>query len=294
MRRYFSNTAPPLEITAAVDMNVTVFPVVSTAGYPDAPFLIGIERDSVNEEVCLCTGKTPTAFTVTRGYDGTTAKAHALGRVIEHCAAALDYEEANRHIFDSTRDDHPQYYNAARLASARTEIWTNSALPTTGNFEGRVVFATGLANANFRSNLYCYRGGAWRLVTPLSFGAASAYVDGDWVVDVNQTNNNGLPYQDLGAAPCTLIITQTIFVSAYTDVAGSALGLWARDVGANLSTTQKIAQSAGVNHHTPVSISVNWAKTVGQPLQYRPGFYGYSGRYRAVAVAQTTQTLLCT
>lgn len=96
--RNFSNTAPPVALTGAVVPTDTSLVVATTTGYPAAPFLLGLERGTANEEVVLCTASTGTAFTVTRGFDGTTAKSHAVGTSIEHTVAAIDYREPNAHI----------------------------------------------------------------------------------------------------------------------------------------------------------------------------------------------------
>jgi microcystin-dependent protein len=97
-QRNYSNTAPPVALTVAVNTTATTLTVASTTGYPSAPFLLGIERGTSNEEVVYCTGTTSTTFTVVRGYDGTSGKSHNLGSIVEHTVAALDYREANTHV----------------------------------------------------------------------------------------------------------------------------------------------------------------------------------------------------
>lgn len=92
-KRNYSNTAPPLPLSAGISASATTLTVSSTTGYPTAPFLIGLERGTANEEVVLCTASTATTFTVTRGYDGTTAKTHGVGTMVEHTVAAIDYRE---------------------------------------------------------------------------------------------------------------------------------------------------------------------------------------------------------
>lgn len=98
-KRNYSNTAPPLVLVTTVDADDVTFVVGSTAGYPDVPFTLGIERGSEDEEFCLCTAKDATTFTVTRGYDGTVGVGHTGGvAVIEHAIGAIDYREANLHM----------------------------------------------------------------------------------------------------------------------------------------------------------------------------------------------------
>ena len=94
MARNYSNTAPPVSNGVLLTTTGTTITVSSTTGYPAAPFLIGLERGTANEEVVLCTASTATTFTVTRGFDGTSAKQHAVGTSIEHTVSAIDYREA--------------------------------------------------------------------------------------------------------------------------------------------------------------------------------------------------------
>ena len=117
-RRNYSNTAPPLTLQTTVNDTVGTLVVASTAGYPAVPFTLAIDRGTVNEEFCLCTAKTATQFTVTRGYDGTTGKAHTGGSaIIEHAIGALDYNEANLHMENGEHYSEPRQIVAASGAS---------------------------------------------------------------------------------------------------------------------------------------------------------------------------------
>ncbi len=95
--RNYANGAVPQPLTAAVSDAAVTIPVASTAGYPTAPFVVVFERGTANVEAALCTAKTANSFTVTRGFDGTTAVAHDIGTSVEHCSVAIDYVEANAH-----------------------------------------------------------------------------------------------------------------------------------------------------------------------------------------------------
>ncbi len=106
--RNYINGAPPLSLSVGVDTLAVTLEVSSTAGYPAAPFTLALERGTVNEEVCLCTALNATTFTVTRGWDSTTAKSHSASAVIEHTTSAADYSEANAHI-NGAGDVHSQY-----------------------------------------------------------------------------------------------------------------------------------------------------------------------------------------
>lgn len=98
MRRHYSNTAVPVVLTADVNDTATVIPVSSTAGYPAFPFLGAFEKGTANEEIALVTAGDAASFTVTRGFDGTTRKAHAATSQFEHVVASIDYDEANLNI----------------------------------------------------------------------------------------------------------------------------------------------------------------------------------------------------
>jgi microcystin-dependent protein len=99
--RNYSNTTLPQTLTAGIDdsAETIALPVPSTAGYPAPPFILGLERGTSNQEVCLCTDvPNGVTFTVERGYDGTPIVAHAEGAAVEHTSAALDYREPNAFI----------------------------------------------------------------------------------------------------------------------------------------------------------------------------------------------------
>lgn len=125
--RNYVNGAPLLTLAVEVNASAVTLEVSSTSGFPTAPFVIALERGTVNEEVVLCTAKTSTTFTVTRGWDGTTGKAHAAGAAVEHTTAAIDYSEANTHI-NSTGDVHTQYIlKSAFAAKGQLIVATGSA-----------------------------------------------------------------------------------------------------------------------------------------------------------------------
>ena len=106
--RNYTNNAPQLALTTAVNTSAVTLAVTSTAGYPAAPFTLTLERGTVNQEVTRCTALTGTTFTVARG---ATPKAHAIGASVEHTSEAADYSEANTHVNQNTSatDPHPQY-----------------------------------------------------------------------------------------------------------------------------------------------------------------------------------------
>ena len=112
----------------AVDSAATTLTVNSTAGYPEPPFTIGLERGTANEEVVLCTAKSGTTFTVTRAYDGTTGKAHAIGTSVEHTVAAIDYVEARDH-----RESSAAHGVTEVVGTTETQTLTNKTISGANN-----------------------------------------------------------------------------------------------------------------------------------------------------------------
>lgn len=138
--RNYINGAPLLTLAVQVDSSAVTLEVDSTAGFPDPPFVIAMERATSNEEVVLCTGKTLTTFTVVRGWDNTTPKAHGIGAAVEHTTAAIDYREANEH-HNSIGDVHPQYLlRNAFTGKGRILVGTGA-----GAWNARAVGSNGLA-----------------------------------------------------------------------------------------------------------------------------------------------------
>lgn len=125
--RNYTNTAPLLQISGDIAPASTVITVSSTSGYPTVPFTIALERGTSNAEVVLCTSKTATTFTVTRGWDGTTAVTHLSGAACEHATAAVDYTDANAHVYDTARDDHTQYLRKATWTAKGALILASAA-----------------------------------------------------------------------------------------------------------------------------------------------------------------------
>ena len=128
--RNYSNTAQPTSLTSGVNNSAATLPVASTAGYPNPPFLVALERGDANEEVVLVQGKVSNAFTnCLRGYDGTTAASHLAGKPVEHTTAAIDYSETSEHINNTALDHHTQYLTPARHATIDHNLPTFTAPP---------------------------------------------------------------------------------------------------------------------------------------------------------------------
>lgn len=95
--RNYTSAAPSTSLTGAVTNVATTITVASSSGYPAVPFVAIINRDLGDEEAVLVTNVAGTTWTVTRGFDGTTALSHLGGAKVEHGVTAIEFREANAH-----------------------------------------------------------------------------------------------------------------------------------------------------------------------------------------------------
>lgn len=153
-RRHYVNTAQPTTLTSAITDSATSIPVASTAGYPVAPFTMGIDRgDPDYEELVLVTVVVDgTTFTATRGFNGTTAVAHGNNAPVEHVTASIDYDEANRHINDTAQAEaeHSTLLNASRHAAVDHAPILVGVVPPVG---AMMAYAGAVAPSGW---LFCY------------------------------------------------------------------------------------------------------------------------------------------
>lgn len=108
-----SGVAPTTGLASAITASSTGCTLNSGTGYPTANFVIKLDGGSASEEKILCDSRSGTTVTFNasgRGYDGTTATSHSAGPSnVEHCFTAVEADDANRHIYTTTDDDHTQY-----------------------------------------------------------------------------------------------------------------------------------------------------------------------------------------
>lgn len=124
----------------------TVVTVVNATGWPTGAsglvFVGTFGRGTSSEEKILFSSRTGNNLTISqRGYDDTVAVTHQNGETVAHTNDATLLRTASAHIFDTTRNDHPQY---ARLAS----IGTFTAAQT---FTGGATFRK--AQSDVRTNV---------------------------------------------------------------------------------------------------------------------------------------------
>lgn len=120
MRREYVGGAAASALVSSISPASTSATITEVGGWPSGavgPFAIVIDRGTASEEKVLVQTRAAATLTfTTRGYDDTPQMAHDAGATVEVCFTANDLDDANAHIFDNSRDDHPQYHNAARHA----------------------------------------------------------------------------------------------------------------------------------------------------------------------------------
>lgn len=98
-KRYFSASAIEAQLITGINNTAATLEVNAATGFPSSyPFIIVVDNGRATEEVMLVTNAAGAVFTVTRGYDSTSAVAHSTGGTVQHAASAIDFREANHYI----------------------------------------------------------------------------------------------------------------------------------------------------------------------------------------------------
>lgn len=135
--RNYSNTASATSLASAIGAtDTTINLTAGFTGYPSPPFTAALARGTANEEIVLVTAVLGTAFTVTRGYDGTVAKAQGAGTTVQEVVVALDFTEGTAHR-TATAGVHGVTGNVVGDSDAQTLSNKTLASPTfTGTASG--------------------------------------------------------------------------------------------------------------------------------------------------------------
>ena len=103
-RREISGAVVVQTLIANISNSSASFSTTDASSFPSGdtnPFVIVIERATVNEEKILVSSRSANSFTVaSRGYDGTTAVAHAAGSTVDHVLDANAVQSMNTTVFD--------------------------------------------------------------------------------------------------------------------------------------------------------------------------------------------------
>lgn len=140
--RYYSSTAVRTTLSSSIGTGDTSMTLSSVSGFPSSyPYTLIIEKDTANEEIVTVTGTVGSALTITRGVDGTSARAHSAGVTVEHGVIALDLTNFRSHEA-AAANVHDIGATASVVGTTTAQTLTNKTLssPTINN-----GIATGLA-----------------------------------------------------------------------------------------------------------------------------------------------------
>ena len=104
LRREFSGAVLRTSLSANISNSSSSISVVDGSTYPNGnnPFVIVIDRGNSSEEKVLIASRASNTLTVEeRGYDGTTANAHASGAFIDHVLDATVIQDMNTTTYDN-------------------------------------------------------------------------------------------------------------------------------------------------------------------------------------------------
>jgi len=130
--RYYSSTATRTQLTGAISSTATLMPVASTTGMPDStPFTLLLDGGTASEEIVTVTSISGLTLTVTRGEDGTTGAAHAIGCDVRHAATARDFREPQEHMA-ATADVHG--ISGSLIGSNNSQTLSNKTLDASNRY----------------------------------------------------------------------------------------------------------------------------------------------------------------
>ena len=114
--RYYSAVAQDTTVTGGITSSSATVTVSGVTGYPsNFPFVVAIDYNTALEELVTVTNIAGLTLSITRGYNGTTAVAHAAGAVVRHVITAQDMTDAQNH-YSATTSVHG-IANTANLAT---------------------------------------------------------------------------------------------------------------------------------------------------------------------------------
>jgi len=124
-RMSHAGAAVPTTLVGQMNPGDLTCVIAGTSGWPTGgaagPFLIVIDAGSGSEEKILCSAQTGGNITVAsggRGFDNTAQYLHSAGAPVEHVAGACELDDANAHIYDTSRDD-PSHSKYPLVSGAR-------------------------------------------------------------------------------------------------------------------------------------------------------------------------------
>ena len=104
-RREFAGAVLSTTLPSPVANTATSFSVTNGASFPTGsnnPFAIIVSRGDAAEEKMLVSSRSANTLTISvRGYDGTTAKNHLAGAVVDHILDSNTIQNMNTYTYDT-------------------------------------------------------------------------------------------------------------------------------------------------------------------------------------------------
>lgn len=240
-RRHYKNNASVVETTGALTSGDLTVTVSDASTFPTSyPWTAEIDAGTASAEVVEVTAAAGAVFTITRGFDGTAAQAHAANATFAHVAIAADYDEANDHV-NSTSNVHGVAGNV--VGDTDTQILTNKTIDQPAITDPAITGGMSVAGTAAFTNDTTVAGTAT---------AATSHTTGDETVDGNLSVGGTLAVTGAATIPA---------LSGDVAVSGDISAANYQDTG-NVTTAGKVTV---VTHVTLVSFIL---RRIGSVVQF--------------------------
>lgn len=191
---YYSSTAGEYTLVGAVSDSATLLTLNTVTGLPSAtPFKVVLEPGQPAEEIIKVTAVAGASLTVVRGWDGTSATAHAAGAKVRHMMTAEDLTLSRAHE-DATA---AHGASGAVVGTTSAQTLTNKNLTSgTNTFPPSLVTTSGVqtvTNKNLASGSNTFPSSLATLTDEQTLTAKSMDGGANTFTNIPQAAVTGLP-----------------------------------------------------------------------------------------------------